>query len=203
MSGLDTIELGCGTAYFSAWMARRGARAVGVDSSERQLDTARRLAREHDLQLTLVHANAEQVPYPDNAFDLALSEYGAATWCDPLVWVPEAHRLLRPGGVLVFLGNTPLSMACAPLDGSPLEPVLHRSYFALHRLDWTEVPIEPGGVSFNLPISGWIRLFQRTGFDVVDYRELQAPAGSDDQFYMPARWAQQWPSEHIWKIRKR
>lgn len=41
MTGLDTIELGCGTAYFSAWLARRGARVVGIDNSERQLATAR------------------------------------------------------------------------------------------------------------------------------------------------------------------
>lgn len=203
MSGLDVIELGCGTAYFSAWMARRGARIVGIDNSERQLATARRLAKSHDVELTLVHGNAEKVPYPDGSFDFALSEYGAAIWCDPLVWVPEAHRLLRERGVLVFLGNTPLAMICTPPNGAHVEPVLHRSYFGLRRLDWTNVEIEPGGIEFNLPISDWFRLFRETGFEVLDYRELQAPAGSQDQFNTPADWARQWPSEHIWKVRKR
>jgi len=37
VEGLDVIELGCGTAYWSAWLARRGARPVGLDLSERQL----------------------------------------------------------------------------------------------------------------------------------------------------------------------
>src|SRR5882672_10760385 len=78
VAGKDVIELGCGTAYWSAWMARRGARCVGIDNSERQLATARRLAAEHGVDLTLLHGNAERVPYPDESFDIAFSEYGAA-----------------------------------------------------------------------------------------------------------------------------
>ena len=43
MSGLAAIELGCGTAYVSAWMRRRGARVVAIDPTPGQLETARRL----------------------------------------------------------------------------------------------------------------------------------------------------------------
>jgi SAM-dependent methyltransferase len=203
MSGLDAIELGCGTAYFSGWMARRGARVVGIDNSERQLATARKLADQHHVDLTLVHGNAEKVPYPDASFDFALSEYGAAIWCDPFEWVPEAHRLLRPGGTLVFLGNSPLAIICTPPSGARVEPALHRNYFELHRVDWTQAEIDPGGVEFNLPVSGWLRLFRETGFDVLDYRELRAPADADDRFGIPGQWAQNWPAEQIWKVRKR
>src|SRR2546422_4881810 len=49
VAGKDVVELGCGTAYWSAWLARRGARVVGLDLTERQLDTARTLQREHAL----------------------------------------------------------------------------------------------------------------------------------------------------------
>jgi cyclopropane fatty-acyl-phospholipid synthase-like methyltransferase len=35
---MDTIELGCGTGYVSSWLARRGARPVGIDNSEAQLE---------------------------------------------------------------------------------------------------------------------------------------------------------------------
>src|SRR5262245_48192765 len=86
MTGLDAIELGCGTAYVSAWMARRGAGVVAIDNSEQQLATARRLASEHGVELTLVHGDAESVPYPDGSFDFAISEYRAAIWCDPYGW---------------------------------------------------------------------------------------------------------------------
>ena len=64
MAGMQAIELGCGTGYVSAWMARRGASVVGIDVSERQLATARRLAERNAVELTLVHGNAETVPIP-------------------------------------------------------------------------------------------------------------------------------------------
>jgi hypothetical protein len=43
LEGLDTVELGCGTAYVSAWLARQGARPVGVDVTPAQLATAREM----------------------------------------------------------------------------------------------------------------------------------------------------------------
>src|SRR5436309_9005365 len=92
LAGKDAIELGCGTAYVSAWLARRGARVVGIDNSEAQLATARRLQREYGLALTLIHGNAEQAPYPDASFDLAISASGACLRSDPYPWVPEAAR---------------------------------------------------------------------------------------------------------------
>src|SRR5688572_13157693 len=154
MSGLDAIELGCGTAYVSAWMARRGATVVGIDNSVAQLATARRLATEHGVDLTLIHGNAETVPYPDGSFDYAISEYGAAIWCDPYVWIPEAHRLLRPGGTLAFLGTSTLATLCSPTDGSlPITTHLERDYFTIRRLDWRNAADEPGGIEFNLPVS--------------------------------------------------
>lgn len=117
VAGLDVVELGCGTAYVSAWLARLGARPVGVDLTPAQLDTARRCQQEFGLSFPLVEANAEDVPLPDGSFDLAVSEYGACVWCDPERWIPEAARLLRPGGRLVFLTNSVQAMLCVPEDG--------------------------------------------------------------------------------------
>ncbi len=113
----DVVELGCGTAYFSAWLARLGARPVGVDVTPAQLDTARRMQAETGLEFPLIEASAEDVPLPDGSFDLALSEYGASIWCDPERWIPEAHRLLRSGGELVFLCNSPIAIVCTPDEG--------------------------------------------------------------------------------------
>jgi SAM-dependent methyltransferase len=205
MSGLDAIELGCGTGYISAWMARRGANVTGVDNSEAQLATARRLAAEHGLDITWIHGNAETVPRPDASFDFAISEYGAVLWCDPYVWVPEAYRLLRPGGRLVTLSTSTLAHLCMPVDGSiPATRHLERRSFGMHRFDWREAVDEPGGIEFNLMISEWFRLFTDTGFRVEDFREVQAPERGDDvNFFATADWSNDHPSEQVWLVRKR
>src|ERR1700744_1635461 len=103
LDGRDAIELGCGTGYVSAWLARRGARPVGIDNSQAQLEGARAFQKEFGIEFPLLHGNAEDVPYPDGSFDVAISEYGASIWCDPYLWIPEAAPLLGPGGELVFL----------------------------------------------------------------------------------------------------
>ena len=91
---------------------------VGVDPTPAQLETARRMQQETGIEFPLVEAVGEDVPLPDASFDLALSEYGASIWADPYRWIPEAARLLRPGGRLIFLRNSTLVIVCAwTLDG--------------------------------------------------------------------------------------
>lgn len=204
MAGMDAIELGCGTGYVSAWMARRGARVVGIDNSPRQLDTARRLAADHGVELRLIHGNAEAVPEPDGAFDFAVSEYGAALWADPLLWVPEAWRLLRPGGRLAFLSCHPLLHLCSPVDGAlPATERLERPYFDMYRFDWRDAVDEPGGIEFNLPISRWFRLLTDTGFVVDDFVELRIDEPSDGATPMATtEWIRRWPAEMVWMATK-
>ena len=74
MTGMDAIELGCGTGYVSAWMHRRGARVVGIDNSSEQLATARRIAADHGVDdIEWIHGDAENVPKPDESFDFVTS----------------------------------------------------------------------------------------------------------------------------------
>ncbi|MBT4522183.1 MAG: class I SAM-dependent methyltransferase [Halieaceae bacterium] len=203
MDEMKSIELGCGTGYVSAWMRRRGAHVVGIDNSLEQLKTAERLMAEHGISFELIHGNAEDVPLPDASIDFAISEYGAAIWCDPLIWIPEAHRLLKPRGLLTFLGGHPLAMLATPTSGASCDEHFHRAYFGMHQQDWRGVEYDPGGIEFNLTHSDWHRLFRETGFEVIDYLELQAPQGaSGTQFGIPGEWAEKWPSEQVWKLRK-
>src|SRR6185437_278540 len=106
VAGLDIVELGCGTAYMSAIFARAGARPVGVDITPAQLQTARRCMAETGIAFPLVEADAGETGLPDASADLVVSEYGASIWVDPYRWIPEAARLLRPGGRLIFLRNS-------------------------------------------------------------------------------------------------
>ncbi len=201
LAGLDAVELGCGTAYVSAWLARRGARPVGVDNSPAQLATARRLQREHGLDFPLIQADAEALPLPDARFDLAISEYGAAIWCDPYRWIPEAARVLRPGGELVFLQNGAILMlAMQELENQPAADRLLRPYFGMHRFEFPDTT----AVEFHIGHGDCIRLLHRSGFEVLDLIEIQPPAGSTTRYpFVTLDWARRWPSEQVWKARKR
>ena len=201
VAGLDVIELGCGTAYVSAWLARRGARPVGIDNSAAQLANARRFQAEFGLDFPLIHGNAEAVPLPDASFDLAISEYGASIWADPYRWIPEAARLLRPGGRLIFLVNGTLMMLCSPDEEStPVGDRLLRDYFGMHRFEWAD----DDSVEFHLPYGEMIRLLRSSGFEVEDLIEIQAPEGAATTYeYVTPEWAHRWPSEEVWKARKR
>ena len=201
LEGKDAIELGCGTGYVSAWIARRGARVVAIDNSPKQLETATRLQREHGLDFPLLLGNAERVPYRDDAFDFAISEYGAVLWADPAAWVPEAARLLRPGGRLHVLTNSVLYYLAAPDDeDEPPTDRLLRPQFGMGRMIW------PGetSVEFHPTHGDWIRLFTEHGFEIVELLEPRAPAGAQSR-HMPgwAPWAAKWPVEEIWKVRRR
>jgi SAM-dependent methyltransferase len=199
LEGKDVVELGCGTAYVSAWLARRGARPVGVDVTPAQLETARALQREVGLEFPLVESDAAETGLPDGSADLVVSEYGASIWVDPYRWVPEAARLLRPGGELVFLRNSTLVILCSPDVGLAGERLV-RPQFGMHRFEWPE-----GGVEFHLGHGDWIRLLRASGFEILDLVELQAPPDAETHGYydfVTADWARRWPSEEIWRARK-
>lgn len=203
MTGMEAIELGCGTAYVSGWMTRRGARVTAIDISTEQLATARRIAADHGADITFIEGNAEKTGLADASFDFAISEYGASIWCPPETWLREAWRLLRPGSRLVFLGNHPLSLVCSPLDGSPCDLTLHRPYRDMWGADWTEVEYEPTGLCFNLTISSWTGLFNDIGFEVGKYQELYAPdEASGTRAAVPASWARRYPVEQVWHLKK-
>jgi SAM-dependent methyltransferase len=200
VAGLDIVELGCGTAYFSAWLAKRGARPVGVDITPAQLATARRMMEKTGIEFPLVEADAGETGLPSASFDIVHSEYGASIWVDPYRWIPEAARLLRPGGRLIFLRNSTLAILCATSTGT--SETLQLPQFGMHRYEW---PGEPG-VEFHLGHGDWIDLLRANGFEIERLVEIQAPADAETHTYysyMPAEWAKKWPSEEIWVARLR
>jgi SAM-dependent methyltransferase len=200
VDGLDIVELGCGTAYFSAWFVRRGARAVGVDPTPAQLETARRLQQKTGIEFELIEAIGENVPLPDASFDLVFSEYGASIWADPYRWIPEAARLVRPGGRLVFLCNSVLSTLCMKLDG--VGDGLVRPQRGLHKLEWPDTH----EVEFHLGHGEWIEVLATNGFAVERLIELFAPQDAETHTfysYVTPEWGSKWPVEDLWVARKR
>jgi SAM-dependent methyltransferase len=201
LEGIDAVELGCGTGYLSSWLCRRGARPVGLDNSSRQLATAQAFQDEFGVRFPLVHADAERAPFRDGSFDLAVSEYGAAIWCDPYRWIPEAARILRPGGLLVFLGHSYLAMLTFPDDDLPATDRLQHDHFGMHRFEW---PGNDGAIEFAITHGEMIRVLRRSGFAVEDLVEVRAPEGAEAPTdpLATAEWSRRWPVEEAWKARR-
>lgn len=197
--GAHVIELGCGTASIPAALKRRGFRPVGVDFVRPLLEVAAELEREWGLQFPLLCANAEALHYDGATFDCVISEYGASLWCDPCRWIPEAYRLLRRGGRLVFITHSSLLMACTPPDGGPVGEHLVRDYFSSERVEFPG----DGAVEFHLTHGDWVRLLRATGFVLEDLIEIQPPPEATTRFdFASAEWARRWPSEDLWIARK-
>jgi SAM-dependent methyltransferase len=199
-SGGRVIDLGCGTGYVSAWLSRMGGDPIGVDNSSAQLSSARRLQHQFDLHFPLVHGDAEHLPFADQSFDFAISEYGAAIWCDPYRWIPEAARVLRSGGRLVFLGNSTQLMLCVPDDDGAATTELLRPQFGMHRFEWDDDP----GVEFHLSHGEMIKVLRTSGFEIEDLIELRPPAQAEENRYpfVDLEWANRWPAEEAWIVRK-
>ncbi|GAA1784290.1 hypothetical protein GCM10009682_03100 [Luedemannella flava] len=202
VAGQAAVELGCGSGYVSAWLAGRGARPIGVDVSARQLATAHRLQDEFGVRFPLLLADAERVPLADGSADLVISEYGASVWCDPYRWLPEAARLLRPGGRLVFMAQSTLARMCVPEQGPATDRLL-RDLFGLHRIVRRGTSGEEYHL-FTLPHGEWIRLMGDCGLVVENLIEVQVPpdATNDDFPELPDEWVRRWPAEEVWFARR-
>ena len=201
VAGLDVLELGCGAAQWSIALAGRGARVTGLDQSAGQLRHAREAAQDAAVEVALVEASAEAVPLRDGSFDVVFCDHGAIGWADPLVLIPEAARLLRPGGLLAWCWGTPTLEICWPQDAERVGTTLVRDMFGMHRfVDETD-----DTVVFMLPHAETIAALRGAGLQVESLLELRPPEDATST-YRPhpdeLAWARRWPMEEIWRARK-
>ncbi|WP_182881238.1 class I SAM-dependent methyltransferase [Microbispora sp. H10949] len=100
------LDLGCGNGQVTRLAARRAGSggATGVDLSEPMLRTARLAAlREGVGNVTFERGDVQVHPFPDAAFDVAVSRFGVMFFADPVAAFANVRRALRPGGRLAFL----------------------------------------------------------------------------------------------------
>jgi ubiquinone/menaquinone biosynthesis C-methylase UbiE len=198
--GKRVLELGCGAARWSIGLARIGARPVGLDLSSRQLERARELRRAARVEVPLVRGSAERLPFRSGTFDTVFCDWGAMTFADPNRTVPEAARVLRQRGRLVFATASPFRQVTYDPRRDRQTRRLVRPYFGLHRFEF------PGdaAVEFHPPYGVWIDLFRASGLRVERLLELPAARGQRST-YLPrsdSEWARSWPIESIWSLVK-
>lgn len=102
--GKRVLEIGCGLGTDGAQFARAGASYTGVDLTEAAVSLARRCFEVFDLPGEFRVADAENLGFADNSFDLVYSHGVLHHTPDTARAISEVHRVLRPGGrALVML----------------------------------------------------------------------------------------------------
>jgi SAM-dependent methyltransferase len=198
VADLDVLELGCGAAQWTGFLARAGARVTGLDQSAEQLEHGRSFLAGLGVAPPLVLADAEQLPFAESVFDLVFCDHGAMTFADPRRTVPEVARVLRPGGLFAFCHMTTLAYCCWDEEAGKTVPTLQHDWFTAGRFE------DEDHVSHALPTGEWIRLFRANGFLVEDLLELRPPEGGDTTYdaFVHRDWAERWPAEEIWRLRR-
>jgi SAM-dependent methyltransferase len=103
-TGAVVLDLGCGGGHVSYRVAPHVARVVAVDVTQAMLDQVRQTAAEKGLQnIVTRQAAAEALPFADGAFNIVLCRFSAHHWQDMAAGLREARRMLKPGGLAVFV----------------------------------------------------------------------------------------------------
>lgn len=110
LEGLDCLEVGCGGAQNSIYLAKHGANCTAVDISARQLRFARQLARHCDVDVSFLRADMEKMPLPEGElYDVVHSCHAIAFAADQRHAVHAMAERVKPGGMLILSTVHPLS----------------------------------------------------------------------------------------------
>lgn len=197
VSGQDVLELGCGAGYWSRALGLRNPRTVtALDISSNQLRHASSVVR--DAKVCLIQGDAERLPLRDGCIDLIFSDYGGMSWGQPNRTIPEAARVLRDGGRLVFCTHSPFFFVFWNDEAQRLEKEPQRPYFEVQ----TRI-VRGIAVDHQLPHGEWISLMRGSGLLIEQLLEVRPPDEARTSFRdRPLEWARKWPMEDIWVATK-
>ncbi|MGB3770647.1 MAG: class I SAM-dependent methyltransferase [Rhodococcus sp. (in: high G+C Gram-positive bacteria)] len=188
VEGRDILEIGCGSAPCSRWLASRGARATGLDISAGMLAhgsaaiAAAEASTPGHSAPALVQASAEDLPFADESFDIVCSAFGGVPFvADSAGVMREVHRVLRPGGRWVFSVNHPMRWIF-PDDPGPVGltaaiPYFDRTPYAEFDADGTATYVE-----HHRTVGDRVREIVSAGLTLVDIVEPDWPEWLDREW---------------------
>lgn len=197
VTGKRVLELGCGAGQWSRSLTADGAVVVGFDLSEKQLAAA--VAQMGPARFALVQGAAEHLPFAEDSFDIVFCDHGALSWAPPQLAVPQAARVLRSGGRLVFTVTSPWYEVCWDESADQLTGRLHGDYFGISPVDEGD-----GATSYPLGYGDWVRTLRGAGLVIEDLIEPRPEPGAHSGYVRtdPPDWAHRWPAEMLWIARK-
>ncbi len=197
VTGKHVLELGCGAGQWSRSLAAEGAVVVGLDLSEAQLAAAAKAMG--TARYPLVQGTAEQLPFAPASFDVVFCDHGGLSWAPPHLAVPQAARVLRRGGRLVFSVISPWFEACYDSHADRVTTQLQHDYFGLHT-----IAEDHGAASYQLTYGDWIKTLRSAGLVIDDLIEPQPEPGRHNDYMEtdPPDWAHRWPAEMLWIAHK-
>lgn len=109
------LDVATGAGHMALAFAPHVARMIASDITQEMLDETRALAAERGLaNIETTFAPAERLPFPDQSFDLVCCRLAAHHFADPVAFVSEAARVLKPGGTLALVDNVSPDAAMLP-----------------------------------------------------------------------------------------
>jgi SAM-dependent methyltransferase len=176
VAGRRILEVGAGSAMCSRWLATQGARPTAVDLSGGMLRHARAGAAATGIDVPLVQADAQHLPFREAAFDVAFTAFGAVPFvADSARVMREVARVLRPGRRWVFATSHPFRWVF-PDDPGPLGLTATMSYF--DRTPYVEIDQhgETTYVEHHRTLGDRVAEINAAGFRLVAVIEPEWPA---------------------------
>ncbi len=179
VAGKRVLELGCGAAACSRWLAAQGATPLALDLSAGMLRHAAAQGDRSGVRVALAQADALSLPVRDGAIDIAFTAFGAIPFvADSARVMREVARVLVPGGRWVFSVTHPMRWVFLDDPGEAGLVAVH-SYF--DRRAYVE-QTDDGAATYveqHRTLGDRVRELTAAGFRLDDLIEPEWPDGFD------------------------
>ena len=171
IEGSSILDLACGQGYLSRILARKGAKVIGIDLSEKMLEIAQASEESEPLGVKYYRCNSGNMSeIPNSSMDYIVSTFGFHDIKEIESTIDECSRVLKNGGRFVFAIPHPFTYARREQDEG--------GYFLKmrHYMSIREIPHpkykETDVIAFHRPLSYYFDKLFSVGFQMFAFREL-------------------------------